>query len=210
MQVTPSWFADGLLFENCSCQLICPAHISFKQDCTHDRCLGHWAVHIASGRFGEVDLSGLNVLILYDAPQRMYEGGWRQVFLFGERSSTAQREALTLIFSGRAGGPWEVLAKFVEQQLDSQVLPLQFEDQGRRKRFWIDGVFDTEVSAIRANNDQGDAMLVNLFNQIHSDRQVLARGTTVSTVSAFPFSNDKTHALYSDFSWSGSIADEKE
>ncbi|MBT5873357.1 MAG: DUF1326 domain-containing protein, partial [Candidatus Latescibacteria bacterium] len=143
MQVTPSWSANGLLFENCSCQLICPAHISFKQDCTHDRCLGHWAVHFASGRFRQVDLSGQNVLILYDAPQRMYEGGWRQVFIFEERSSPGQREALNVILSGKAGGPWEVLAKFVGEQLDGQILPLKFEDDGRRKRIWIDGIFDT-------------------------------------------------------------------
>ena len=38
------WWGTGLLFENCSCQVLCPAHVSVKQRCTHERCTGHWAV----------------------------------------------------------------------------------------------------------------------------------------------------------------------
>lgn len=38
----PAWWAEGPLFETCSCQLVCPAHLSFKQLCTHDRCTGLW------------------------------------------------------------------------------------------------------------------------------------------------------------------------
>jgi len=32
------WFARGLLFENCSCQIVCPGHVHFDQLCTHERC----------------------------------------------------------------------------------------------------------------------------------------------------------------------------
>lgn len=43
------WWAKGLLFENCNCQVVCPGHVSFKQLCTHERCLGHWSIHIEEG-----------------------------------------------------------------------------------------------------------------------------------------------------------------
>ena len=67
----------------------------------------------------------------------------------------------------------------------------------------IDGIFETEIAAIRANNDEGEALLVNLFNQIHaSDRQVLARGRTIVCDEGFAYEIEKTHALYSQFSWS--------
>ena len=195
------WQATGLLFENCSCQLVCPAHISFKQYCTHDRCIGHWAIHIDEGRFGTTGLDGSNVVILYDAPQRMYEGGWTEVFYIDESAHAARREALETIFSGQAGGPWQVLAQFVSKRLDTRIVPIHFEDGGREKRMWIDGVFETEIAAIRASDDRGEAMLVNLFNQIHAERQVLARGRTRVTDREFAFEIDKTHALYSQFSW---------
>lgn len=200
MPLTP-WSATGLLFENCSCQLVCPAHISFKQNCTHERCIGHWAIHIEKGRYGNITLDGCNALILYDAPQRMYEGGWREVFYIDESASPAQRDALESILSGQAGGPWAVLGRFVSERLSTRFVPIRFEDRGREKRMAIDGVFETEIAAIRARDDQGEALLVNLFNQIHSERQVLARGRTRVTDPGFPFEIDETHALYSQFSW---------
>lgn len=74
------WRAKGLLFENCNCQLVCPAHISFKQLCTHERCIGHWSVHIEEGRFGDVVLDGLNAVIFYESPRHMISGEWTELF----------------------------------------------------------------------------------------------------------------------------------
>ena len=54
----PRWHARGLLFENCSCQLVCPGHMHFSQACTHERCLGYWAIRIDEGAYGEVPLAG--------------------------------------------------------------------------------------------------------------------------------------------------------
>ena len=42
----PSWYARGLIFENCSCALVCPGHMHFSQNCTYERCKGYWAVRI--------------------------------------------------------------------------------------------------------------------------------------------------------------------
>ena len=38
-----TWWARGLIFENCSCTLVCPGHVHFSQPCTHERCVGYWA-----------------------------------------------------------------------------------------------------------------------------------------------------------------------
>lgn len=69
-----------MLFENCNCQLVCPAHFSFKQLCTKGRCIGHWAAHIEEGRYGDVVLGGLNAVVFYDTPQHMITGGWNEAF----------------------------------------------------------------------------------------------------------------------------------
>ena len=39
-----TWFARGLIFENCACTLVCPGHMHFSQNCTHHRCKGYWAL----------------------------------------------------------------------------------------------------------------------------------------------------------------------
>lgn len=196
-----SWSAKGLLFENCNCQLVCPGHMGFKQLCTHERCVGHWAIHFDEGRYGETPLGGLNAVILYDAPQHMIAGGWTEAFYLEERASEEQRVAIETILSGGAGGPWAVLARFVAKRLESRFLPIQFEDAGRRKRMWIEGVFDTSIEAIRGKDPSQEAVLSNVFNQIHAPLQVLARGRTRCSDRGIAISNEDSHALYSRFSW---------
>ncbi len=58
MADTDPWWVTGTLFENCNCQLLCPAHVSFKQNCDEDPCLGYWGVQVEKGRFGPLGLIG--------------------------------------------------------------------------------------------------------------------------------------------------------
>ncbi len=197
------WQISGLLFENCNCNLLCPGHVSFKQPCTNDRCQGHWAIHVDCGQFGAVDLTGLNAVIVFDAPQRMHEGQWTQACYVDELATDPQRAALDSILSGRVGGPWKILGRFVETRLDTAYVPMQFEDQGREKRLTIPQLFDTRVQAIRGTDGTGDAVLENLHNVIHGPTHVLARGDTRCTDRVFNFLNTQTHGLYSRFAWAG-------
>ncbi|MAM85155.1 MAG: hypothetical protein CL489_10180 [Acidobacteria bacterium] len=195
------WWAKGLLFENCSCQLVCPAHISFKHYCDNDRCQGHWSMHFTGGRFDEVSLDGLNIVVVFDSPVQMYSGNWTQRFYVDDQANREQRQALEIIFRGQAGGPWETLARFVSTQLDTCFVPMTFEDAGRIKRLTIPEVFQTTVQAIRGSDDTSEAVLSNLHNLIHGPTHVLGRGKTDCTDSPFEIHNEKTHGLYSNFSW---------
>ncbi len=202
--MTPaSWWAKGLLFENCNCQLLCPGHLSFKQLCAHERCLGIWAMAFEDGRFDATPLGGLNAAVLFDTPQHMISGNWTTALVVDARADEAQRKALETILHGQAGGPWAVLGRFVGKRLDSRALPIQLEDAGRRKRMWVDGLFDTSIEAIRGKDKTQEAVLANVFNQIHDPTQVLALGKTRCTDPRIPFVTDDTHALYSQFSWRG-------
>ena len=89
------WRMKGLIFENCNCQIICQGHISYRQLCTHERCLGHWAIHIDRGQFNGVALDDLNIVILYDTPQLMISGGWTEVLYIDERANEGQPDART-------------------------------------------------------------------------------------------------------------------
>ena len=194
---SPSWQANGLLFENCSCQLLCPAHLSFKQTCDGDRCRGHWVFHLDSGHYSGTALRDTNIAVVFDAPTTMYDGDWTQVFYIDERATRPQRQALETIFSGQAGGPWAILNRFVSKQLESRVVPMQFEDQGRKKRLTIPNLFDTTVDA----NRDDDAILANLHNVIHGPVHTMARGSSRHTDRELGFEINGTHALYSYFSW---------
>jgi len=198
----PSWWAKGLLFENCSCHLLCPAHVSFKQRCDGNKCVGHWAVHITEGRFDGLPIDELNVAVLFEGPVVMFEGNWRQRLYIDERANPPQREALESIFSGTVGGPWEILGQFVSTRIPTSFAPVYFEETDLVKRMSIPGVLNTTVKAIRGRNDQ-QAILSNLFNVIHGVVHVLSRGSTRCHDDVFDFTTEKTHGLYSDFSWIG-------
>ncbi len=202
-ETTKKWWAKGLLFENCNCQIICPAHISFKQLCTHERCLGHWSIHIEDGKFGDVALNDINVVILYDTPQLMFNGGWIETIYIDERANKTQRQAIENILTGQAGGPWVILSRFVEKRQDTLFIPIHFEDQGRKKRMWIEGLFDTTIESIRGQDRNKDVVIENMFNHLHATTQVVASGETWCEDREFVLSTKGTHALYSHFSWAG-------
>jgi len=149
-----------------------------------------------------VAIDGLTVAVLFNAPVVMYEGNWRQRLYIDARAAGPQRDALDSIFLGRAGGPWETLGQFVSTRLDTKFAPMHFEETDNVKRMTVPGVFYTTVKAIRGRDDQR-AILSNLYNIIHGVVQVLSRGHTRCHDDAFNFTNEKTHGLYSDFSWTG-------
>jgi hypothetical protein len=199
---TENWRARGLLFENCNCQLVCPGHFSFKQLCTHDPCIGHWSIHVEEGQYGATPLNGLNAVIVFRTPQLMISGGWTQVFFIDDRADDLQRAAIEKILSGRAGGAWAVLARFVSTRLETRFLPIQFEDKGRVKRMWVSGVFDTSVEALRGVDRNRDVVLENIFNQIHAPVQTVAFGSTSLRDDELAMNLEGSHALFSRFSWS--------
>jgi hypothetical protein len=195
------WQARGLLFENCSCQLVCPGHLHFSQACTHERCVGYWAVRVDEGTYGDVPLAGLNAFIAFDAPQHMIEGGWTEVFLIDERASAAQRDALDTVLKGNAGGPWAVLARFVGRWLDTRYLPIAFTEEGQTLRARIPGLAEASVTPIRGRDRSQPVTFENIFNQIHAATQVLAIGSTTYDDGVIRIATSKTHGLQSRFEW---------
>ena len=89
-----TWWAKGLIFENCTCQLVCPGHLHFSQLCTNERCVGYWAIRMDAGQFGAVSLAGARIVVVFDAPQHMIDGNWTEVLLVDEAATPDQRAAL--------------------------------------------------------------------------------------------------------------------
>jgi hypothetical protein len=200
-QLKIAWWARGLLFENCSCQLVCPGHIHFDQLCTHDRCVGYWAIRMDDGRFGEVSLADLKAVIAYDSPQHMMDGNWTEVIVIDQAASAAQRQAVEAILTGRAGGPWAVLARFVGRWLDTRFLPIDFADDGVTKRARIPGLLEAAITRIRGRDRAQPVLFQNIFNQIHASTQVLATGVTEYDDGIIKIRNQRTHGLFSNFDW---------
>ncbi len=198
---TVAWWARGLLLENCNCQLVCPGHVHFEQSCTHERCVGYWTLRFDEGEFDGVGLGGGKAVIAYDAPQHMIEGNWTESLIIDESASAAQRRAIEAILTGRAGGPWAVLARFVGRRLETRYLPVRIIEQGSEMRVEVEGLLQSTIEEIRGRDRAQPVRFENIFNQIHAPSQVIARGTTGYDDGEIVVNTAGSHALYSSFQW---------
>jgi hypothetical protein len=173
----------------------------FTQLCTHDRCKGYWALRFDDGAFGGVSLGGLRAFIVFDSPQRMFDGNWTQRLIVDPVADTEQRIALETILLGRAGGPWEKLHSFVGKELATEYRTIDMSDEGAVKRASIADRLKAIVSQIRGRDKTRPVVFENIFNQIHASSQVLAMGDTEYKDEAITINTTQTHGLFSNFDW---------
>ena len=195
------WWARGLLVENCSCTLVCPGHMHFSQNCTHERCKGYWAIRVDDGLFDRTALAGTRAVVAFDTPQRMLDGGWLQTIIIDDSASPEQRRALETILTGRAGGPWAKLATFVGTRQPTEFRAIDFVDEGATKRATIAGRLQTVVQRIRGRDKSKPVLFENCFNQIHAPTQVIALGESEYDDGVVSFRTRGSHGLFSNFEW---------
>lgn len=197
------WWAEGLLFENCNCTAVCPGHIHFSQRCTQEVCHGFWAIRFEGGRVGGTDLAGVGAVVVYEAPQVMVDGGWRQRIIVSDRADRGQRRAVEEIVAGVHGGPWEVLARFVSDPLPTRSARLRIDDAPGRKAVTVAGFLESVVEAIRGRNREEPVTFANIYNKVHDSTQVIARGSARYDDGEIVIDNEGTHGLWSRFRWTG-------
>lgn len=99
-----SWQLKGQWFDVCRCAIPCPC--SWAQPPDDDFCEGILFWHIQQGRYGDVELGGLNVAMLATFTGNIWEkaSNFKNAIFMDERANEAQRAALQTVFSGQAGG----------------------------------------------------------------------------------------------------------
>ncbi len=200
------WTAEGDLFEGCNCNLLCPCHVSFRQPPTNGHCDTIWAVSFKQGRYGEVDLAGLNAAIFLHCPGNMADGGWKTVLYVDDRTTPEQDEALRAIFSGKAGGPWEIMSQFYLNGEYHAVtrMPLNLTVDGRTRTLNVSDRLFLEMQTLRGADGEGLVTINNLRNVIHGAEHVMGRSNFKVDDEGISWEYEGKHGLYSKFSWSGS------
>jgi hypothetical protein len=127
---TPSWRVSGDWFDVCNCNIPCPC--TFAQTPTYQVCNGIMAYHINKGSYGETILDGLNALILDSFKGNVWAGDGKTklnvAIFFDEKANEQQREALNMIFSGKAGGfLGELFANIIGEVRGIEYAPIKFE-----------------------------------------------------------------------------------
>ncbi len=102
-----TWHLSGSYYEVCTCEAICPCRMHGNRkggDSTYDTCDFALSWHIQEGQAGPKCLSGMNVVLAGSYRDDEPGSAWRVILYVDERTNPDQRDALSDIFLGRAGG----------------------------------------------------------------------------------------------------------
>ncbi len=205
---TPKWKVSGQYYETCSCNFVCPclpAQLTVKP--SKGTCTFAMAFQIDRGSYGSVAVDGLGFIILGLTPEEMGKGNWSVGLIIDGRATAEQREAITAIASGRAGGPMAALSGLIGQFLGVESSPIQFERSGPKWSVKASGLVDMAAEGAKGINPSATEPLY-LENTGHpaADRFALARASK-SHVRAFGLTWDDVSGLnngqYAPFSWAG-------
>ena len=118
------WQVSGQYYETCSCDFVCPCLPGgLAVSPTKGWCMFAMAFAVDSGTYGTVSLDGLGFIVLGFTPEAMAKGNWSVGLIADERASAEQREAITAIASGAAGGPMAALSGLIGKFLGVQPHP---------------------------------------------------------------------------------------
>jgi hypothetical protein len=123
----PKWKVSGDWFDVCKCNIPCPC--IFAQTPTYGDCDAVLAYHIKNGYYGETPLDGLNVLGVDYFKGNVWAGETKVTLglFYDQQANEQQREALQMIFSGKAGGFMAEFAKLIGDVRGIDYAPIKFE-----------------------------------------------------------------------------------
>ncbi len=170
------WTIEGEIVVNCNCDVFCPCVVSLgRAQPTQGYCQAFMATRVDAGSYGDIDLSGLNVVHLLDIPGRMSEGGWTVALYVDDRADDDQAEALEQIFTGQARGNSGLLTLLVSDYLGMQRVPVSYDLSGETRRINAADKIVGNVIPI-PGSAPGEPVTIENSPYWVSDRIVIGRG----------------------------------
>jgi hypothetical protein len=128
---TPGWNISGQYCETCSCEFVCPCILGqMAVRPSKGSCTFAMAMQVERGVFGNVSLDGTAFIVLGFTPEEMGKGNWSVGLVIDERATPEQREAITAIASGAAGGPMAPLSGLIGKFLGVESAAIKIDRSG--------------------------------------------------------------------------------
>jgi hypothetical protein len=205
---TPSWHVNGQYYETCNCDFVCPCipgQLAVKP--TKGSCTVAMAFQIGQGRHGTISLDGLGFIVLLLTPEEMGKGNWSVGVIVDARASAEQRDAITAIASGSAGGPMAALSPLVGTFLGVESASIRFDRTGTEWSVSADKLVDMSARpAMGINPEATEPLYLDNTGHPAANRFALAHAVK-SRVDALGVSwtdmSGKNHGQFAPFSWRG-------
>ena len=203
---TPAWSINGQYVETCSCDFVCPCILGqMAVRPSKGSCTFAMAMQVERGSFGDVPLNGLAFIVLAMTPEEMGKGNWSVGLVIDERATAAQRDAITAIASGAAGGPMAPLSGLIGKFLGAEQAPIRIERDGKKFTVTAGKLVDMAgEGAMGIDPNATEPMYLENTGHPASSRLALAHASK-SHVHALGLTWDdasgKNNAHYAPFNW---------
>ena len=201
---TTAWNVSGQYYETCNCDFICPCvpgQLAVRP--TKGDCQFAMAFQIERGAFGAVSLNGLGFIVLGMTPAEMGKGNWSVGLIIDARATAEQRDAVTAIASGQAGGPMAALSGLIGKFLGVESAPISFDRQGRTWAIKAANFVDMSATGASGLNPDTELRLEHTGHPA-ADGFTLARASR-SHINALGLAWDDVsggnNGQYAPFSW---------
>jgi len=112
--------------------------------------IGAWTIE--EGTYGDTRLDGLNVGLAARSPETnkiMLDGNWKALFYLDGRSNREQTEALTQIFTGKAGGAlFPELMKLISEVIAVKSTKIIVSKDGKKFTVSVSGIMDASIEPV--------------------------------------------------------------
>ncbi len=199
-----SWKISGQYVETCNCDFVCPCVLTLMQTTTHGNCIFAMGYSIDRGAFDGTDLSGVKFVVVGHTPGNMNKGNWDVGLIVDSSATEQQRDAVTAIASGQAGGPMAALAGLIGNFKGVESRPVRIEGSGNR---WTVSVPDMVEEGVEGQSGMGGKTL-HLVNTGHPAADQLALAHSTGTrINAFGITYEepsgRNNGHFAPFDWSG-------
>jgi len=145
-----TWAVSGSYFEACNCDPICPCRTVGQRPggrSTYGVCFGTLSWCISFGHDGDVDLSGLSVVMSVRYFDDELGSPWEIILYVDYDADQAQRDSLAKIFLGRAGGtPLHNFAAAIGTVHAVRPVRISLEHARNRERIVVDQIVDVRAA----------------------------------------------------------------
>ena len=201
---TPDWNVSGQYYETCNCDFVCPCvpgGLAVRP--TKGFCHFAMAFAVDRGSYGTVSLDGLGFIVLGRTPEEMGKGNWSVGLVTDSRASVEQRDAITAIASGAAGGPMAALSGLIGKFLGVESAPIAFDRDGASWSVHSSTLVDMGATGAKGLNPNAELRLQNTGHPA-ADTFTLAHASK-SHVHALGLAWDDVtgtnNGQYAPFSW---------
>ena len=203
---TPRWQVTGQYYETCNCDFVCPCvpgGMAVRP--TKGTCTFAMAFQVESGTYGTLSLDGLGFIVLGFTPEAMGKGNWSVGLIADERATAEQRDAITAIASGAAGGPMAALSGLIGTFAGVETAPIHFDRHGARWSVKASQFVEMAAEGVRGlNPDATEPIHLDHTGHPAADRFALARAS-MSRVRALGLAwedaSGTNNGQYAPFSW---------